>query len=110
MISDATNEASIIREKSSGLRESVQREYSALSENVQQLITTLNDLYGSSIGSLNKARELIDEGLELVEGNSDFNAGSKGSDVSAGSEVSGSTDADLLAQLANMASEAIDNV
>ena len=69
MISDAQTQVVDIRERSASLRNSVQEEYTKLSENVQQLITTLNDLYGSSIGSVNQARDLIDEGLELVEGN-----------------------------------------
>ena len=37
------------------------------SDNVQKLVTTLNDLYGTSIGSVNSARDLIDDGLALVE-------------------------------------------
>ena len=111
MITDAHNEATIIREKSSGLRESVRTEYTKLSENVQQLITTLNDLYGSSIGSVNQARDLIDEGLELVEGNPDFNESVKGSDVSAEEQQSsGNSEEDLMAQLADMANEAMGNL
>ncbi|MBR6100863.1 MAG: hypothetical protein IKP95_00370 [Ruminococcus sp.] len=67
MIDDATAEAGIIRAKSADLRASVKNEYSTLSENITQVISSLNDLFGASIGSANKARDLIDDGLALVE-------------------------------------------
>lgn len=69
LIDDANAEVGIIRAKSADLRESVKTEYDNLSENITQVISSLQDLFGSSIGSANKARDLIDEGLELVDNN-----------------------------------------
>ena len=67
MIDDATVEAGVIRARSKDLRDSVRTEYTNLSENITQVISSLNDLFGASIGSANKARDLIDDGLSLVE-------------------------------------------
>ena len=44
----------------------VKTQFTSLSETVQQLVTSLNDLYGNSIGAVNTARDLIDDGLSLV--------------------------------------------
>ena len=55
-----------IRDRSADLRESVKTQFTSLSETVQQLVTSLNDLYGNSIGAVNTARDLIDDGLSLV--------------------------------------------
>ena len=66
-IRDAQASAVTIKAQSGEIRNKVKAHFTELSDNVQKLVTTLNDLYGTSIGSVNDARDLIDEGLELVE-------------------------------------------
>ncbi len=67
MIDEANAQVGLIKAKSADLREGVKNEYTNLSENITQIISSLNDLFGASIGSADKARDLIDEGLGLVE-------------------------------------------
>ena len=66
-IKDAQQSAVTIKAQSADIRKNVKEQFTALSDNVQKLVTTLNDLYGTSIGSVNNARDLIDDGLALVE-------------------------------------------
>ena len=66
-IREAQQSAVTIKAQSADIRKNVKEQFTALSDNVQKLVTTLNDLYGTSIGSVNNARDLIDDGLALVE-------------------------------------------
>ena len=66
-VSIDSTETVTIKAQSADIRKNVKEQFTALSDNVQKLVTTLNDLYGTSIGSVNNARDLIDDGLALVE-------------------------------------------
>ncbi len=81
-IKKANNEAEVIREKSAGLRSSVLSEYTALNENVAKLSDVIRELFGDNMVKLDSAKELVEQGLELVNGNSNFNYSVKGSGVS----------------------------
>lgn len=80
-IRNATIEESKIRSQSKGLRDSVSVEFTELNTNIQKLSTVLNDLFGDSIVKIDSAKELVANGLQLVEGKSNFNNNVKGSDV-----------------------------
>lgn len=81
MVANAKNEAEVIREQSSGLRASVQAEYSALNENVNKLSDVIRELFGENMVKIDSAKELVEQGLGLVNGNANFNSTQKGSGV-----------------------------
>lgn len=81
MVANAKNEAEVIREQSSGLRASVQAEYTALNENVNKLSDVIRELFGENMVKIDSAKELVEQGLGLVNGNANFNGTQKGSGV-----------------------------
>lgn len=81
-ITNAKNEAATIREKSADLRNSVKAEYTALQSNITKLSDTFRELFGENMVKIDNTKELVEEGLGLVNGNSNFNYDVKGSGVS----------------------------
>lgn len=80
MIKNAREQERQILGQSKGLRDSVRTEFSELDVTLQKLSTILNDLLGDSSVKVGSAKELVANGLKLVEGNSNFNYDLKGSD------------------------------
>ena len=81
LLKNAREQEARITAQSKGLRDSVKTEFTELQTNVQKLSTVLNDLFGDSIVKLDSAKELVANGLQLVEGGSNFNYNLKGSDA-----------------------------
>lgn len=81
LIRNAREQESKITSQSKGLRDSVRTEFSELQSNISKLSTVLNDLFGDSIVKIDSAKELVASGLQLVDGNSNFNYNLKGSDA-----------------------------
>ena len=78
-LSKANSEAEKIREGSADLRNSVQSEFTALDESVTRISTVLRELFGDNMVKLDNAKELVEQGLGLVNGDSNFNYSLKGS-------------------------------
>ncbi len=81
LMKNAREQEARITAQSKGLRDSVKTEFTELQTNVQKLSTVLNDLFGDSIVKLDSAKELVANGLALVDGGSNFNYNLKGSDA-----------------------------
>ncbi len=81
-ITNAKNEAATIREKSAGIRASVKAEYTALEANIAKLSDTFRELFGENMVKIDNTKELVAEGLGLVNDNVNFNNDVKGSGVS----------------------------
>ncbi len=80
MIKNAREQERQILSQSKGLRDSVKTEFSELDITLQKLSKILNDLLGDSSVKVGSAKELVANGLKLVDGNSNFNYDLKGSD------------------------------
>ena len=79
-LTNANSESERIRDNSSELRNSVQAEFEALDQSVEKISTVLRELFGDNMVKLDSAKELVEQGLELVNnGDSNFNGISKGS-------------------------------
>ncbi len=81
LMKNAREQESKITAQSKGLRDSVRTEFTELQGNISKLSTVLNDLFGDSIVKIDSAKELVANGLQLVDGNSNFNYSQKGSDA-----------------------------
>ena len=66
MLEDAKNQSANIKSKSEELRNSVRNEFEALNSTVTKLLAQINELSGESMRMANSARDLVDEGLDLV--------------------------------------------
>ena len=66
MLEDAKNQSENIKAKSADLRNSVRTEFEALNTTVTKLLSEINELSGESVRMANNARDLVDEGLDLV--------------------------------------------
>jgi len=67
MIEDAKNQAANISSRSAEIKEEVKTKFEGLNETVSKLLASLNDLNSQSMQMASSARDLIDEGLDLVE-------------------------------------------
>lgn len=81
LMRNAREQEAKITSQSKGLRDSVRTEFTELQGNISKLSTVLNDLFGDSIVKIDSAKELVANGLQLVDGNSNFNYNLKGSDA-----------------------------
>lgn len=81
LMRNAREQEAKITSQSKGLRDSVRTEFTELQGNISKLSTVLNDLFGDSIVKIDSAKELVANGLQLVDGNSNFNYNQKGSDA-----------------------------
>ncbi len=81
LLKNAREQEAKITAQSKGLRDSVKTEFTELQGNISKLSTVLNDLFGDSIVKIDSAKELVANGLQLVDGNSNFNYSQKGSDA-----------------------------
>ena len=81
-VDNAKKEAALIREKSADLRASVKAEYSALQTNISKISETFRELFGDNMVKIDNTKELVEEGLGLVNDDVNFNNELKGSGVS----------------------------
>ena len=68
MIEDAKIETANFRAKSEDLRNGVKTEFESLNGTVSKLLSQLNELSTESMRMASAARDLVDEGLDLVDG------------------------------------------
>lgn len=81
-VDNAKKEAALIREKSADLRASVKAEYSALQTNISKISEVFRELFGDNMVKIDNTKELVEEGLGLVNDDVNFNNELKGSGVS----------------------------
>ena len=66
LIEDAQNQATAIKNRSGELRSELKTQFDSLSDTVSNLLSQINELSGESMRMANNARDLVDEGLDLV--------------------------------------------
>lgn len=81
MIKNAQEQEGVILAKSQGLRDAARDEFTDIDINVQKIAGLLNELLNSSIEKTDVLKKLTAEGLQLVNGGSNFKYVPKGSDA-----------------------------
>ena len=67
MLSGTQNQAGNIKSKSADLRTEVRDQFESLNTVVSNLLGQINELTTESMRMANAARDLVDEGLDLVD-------------------------------------------
>ena len=86
MIKNAQEQEGVILAKSQGLRDTARDEFTDIDINVQKIAGLLNELLNSSIEKTDALKKLTAEGLQLVNGGSNFKYVPKGSDAAKNSQ------------------------
>lgn len=118
ILKSAREQEGLILAQSKDVREAAQAELTDLDINVRKLEALLNDLLSESTAKTEQIKKLTEDGLKLVNSNSNFNYSPKGSDVARVNvkndtgkinEKSAKSDNDILAELAQQALNAVQN-
>lgn len=81
ILKSAREQEGLILEQSKGVRETAQAEFTDLDINVRKIEALLNEMLSESVAKTEQIKKLTEDGLKLVNGNSNFNYSPKGSDA-----------------------------